>query len=412
VDKPKILFIGDYCRTDYLRMLDKSRDAMGFWFLYFASQDEEQNKNYLEYGKAIYWSDYKSAQELLKAISPHKVVFLYLDTYHAVVLNITCKAAGIFTYHLEHGMRADYAIAYDDAISPKLFTKPSGKISNLSKLLYRLGDLVKAKLFLKNSIRQFSGEDAAFAEEYVKVRGKYSYLKTFELLPSLKRIANCYISFSPKVYQVHQVHDHLSATQKVHFIGVPYFDALATAKYTTPQRAILFIDQPLAEKGLLQWTPEYKCTFVAEFASITSCCNYKLYVKLHPAQNIGLWKQAPNVEFIDDNQLLEIYGSIPLVIGFYSTYLMPLATLEHTTLITLENHPAGKLDVSKPFIDAGVAHPIYNLKELSGALENVDQLHRQQLPHKNKFEKEWLFKFDGKAGERLRDILLDEGLKK
>jgi hypothetical protein len=408
VDKPKILFIGDYCRTDYLSMLDMSRDACDFWFLYFASPDEEQDKTYLNYGQAIYWSDYRSAQDLLQALVPHKVLFLYIDTYHSVVLNIACKAAGIFTYHLEHGMRADYSIAYDVTVSPQLHQSP---YSRFRAFLYNFGDRIKSRLFLKNSIRQFSEEDAAFAKEYISVRHRKNYLETFKIVKSLKRIADCYISFSPKVYEVHEQHDHLTRSQRVHFIGIPYFDELATVKQTVPERAILFIDQPLAEKNLLQWSLAYKKAFVEELATIARQHNYKLYVKPHPQQDIAPWQDIrKDVSIINDEELLQLSGSIPIVIGFYSTYLMPFAAMPHTTLITLENHPAGNLNVSKSFVNAGVAHPVYSLAELPEALHNIAHLHQQQLPDKKKFEQDWLYKFDGKAGERLRDILLSDEL--
>ncbi|MER2996443.1 polysialyltransferase family glycosyltransferase [Pontibacter populi] len=388
-------------------MLDKAGDACEFWFLYFASPVEEENNSYLNYGRAIYWSDYRSAQDLLKALAPHKVLFLYIDTYHAVILNMACKAAGIFTYHLEHGMRADYGIAYDATISPQLYSKSSNRFR---ALLYNLGDRIKARLFLKNSIQKFSKEDAAFAKEYISVRGKHNYLETFKIVASPKRIANCYITFSPKVYQAHQRYDHLPKNQKAHFIGVPYFDKLAKVNSSIPERSILFIDQPLAEKHLLQWSSEYKNDFARALATIAQEHNYKLYVKLHPKQDGSIWESIHTVEIINDSQLLKACGNIPIVIGFYSTYLMPFAAFKHTTLITLENHPAGKLDVSKSFVDAGVAHPVYSLDDLPAAFENIEQLHQQQLPNKKKFEQDWLYKFDGKAGERLRDILLSDEL--
>nr|WP_255488017.1 alpha-2,8-polysialyltransferase family protein [Pontibacter sp. KCTC 32443] len=391
-------------------MLDKSVNVCEFWFLYYASPDEEQNKAYLPYGRAIYWSDYGSAQDLLKALTPAKVLFLYLDTYHAVVLNLACKEAGIPTYHLEHGMRADYGIAYKASNTPEVYQKSFAKLRNLRNILYNLGDRVKARLFIKNSIQKLTGENAAFAKEFIAVRGKNNYLETFRLLPSPKRIAANYISFSPKVYQVHQQHDHLAPDQKVYFIGVPYFDALAAVTPTTPQQAILFIDQPLAEKKLLQWTPAYKRTFVEQLTGITSGYNYKLYVKPHPEQDLTFWQHTTNVELIDDAQLQKICGSIPIVMGFYSTYLMPFAAFEHTTLITLENHPAGKLNLSKPFTDAGVAHSVYTLDDLPWALENIATLHQHQLPNKKQFEEDWLYKFDGKAGERLRAILTGHSL--
>ncbi|MDX5481750.1 MAG: hypothetical protein LPK07_08710, partial [Hymenobacteraceae bacterium] len=126
-----------------------------------------------------------------------------------------------------------------------------------------------------------------------------------------------------------------------------------------------------------------------------------------------LWKEqqaSTTVESINDEQLLSLAPTVPIVLGFYSTYLMPFAALPHTTLITYENHPAGRLNVSKSFIDAGVAHPIYDLEELHEVLPRIEEIHRKQLPNKAKFTEDWLYKFDGKSGERLRDILLSDDL--
>ncbi|GAA4442034.1 hypothetical protein GCM10023188_41250 [Pontibacter saemangeumensis] len=89
---------------------------------------------------------------------------------------------------------------------------------------------------------------------------------------------------------------------------------------------------------------------------------------------------------------------------------MPFAAFAHTTVVTYEDHPAGNFLVSKPFTEAGVAQPIYDLEELHSILQNLKALHQKQLPHKAKFTEEWMYKFDGKAGERLRDILLSDAL--
>ncbi|WP_114781668.1 polysialyltransferase family glycosyltransferase [Botryobacter ruber] len=408
--KPKILFIGDYCRMDYLLLLKEAKDSCDFRFLFFSSPTEEQHKAYQKYGQAVYWSDYRSAQTLLSALAPDKVLFLYIDTYHALVLNIACKNAGIPTFHLEHGMRADYAIGYNVSNSPELHQKSFRKIRNLAKLLLNLRSRIKARLFLQNSIRGFSAEDAAFVKEFISIRSKHNYLETFIRLPSKKRTTDYYISFSPKVFQVHQQYDQLSPDHKVFFIGVPYFDKLAHIKPATPQKIILFIDQPLAEHHLLQWTTTFKKAFVKKLAKIVTAHRFNLLVKPHPVQDLALWENVTGVELVDDEKIRKLCSSVSLVMSFYSTYLMPFAAMPHTTLITFENHPAGKLNVSKPFIEAGVSYPVYNLNELNWALEHIDKLHQQQLSNKPKFTEDWLYKFDGKSGERLRDILLKDDL--
>jgi hypothetical protein len=408
--KPKILFIGDYCRVDYLSLLKDAIPYCDFYFLYYSSVKEEINKNYLQAGTAIYWSDFLDVYDLLHHIQPDKTIFLYVESYNSMVLNLACKETGITTYHLEHGLRADYVLGFDPAYSPYPRKTYKTKIKDFLKVILQLKTRLRSRKFFLNSINKLHPEDAAFAKKFFQIRSRHNFLETFRILNSPKRKPQIYISFSPKVYQVHQIEDKLTADQAVHFIGVPYFDDLAHVKAKTTENYILFIDQPLVEHHLLGWRESDRAYTLKNLYQVCKKYNYKLFVKLHPKQSIKSWRDLntnDNIEFAENHQLPKIAEKVKVVIGFYSTLLLPFAALPHITLLTFENHPAGKLDVSKPFIDAGVAHPIYNLKELSGALENIDQLHRQQLPHKNTFEKEWLFKFDGKAGERLRDILLD-----
>ncbi|MCC9168863.1 polysialyltransferase family glycosyltransferase [Pontibacter harenae] len=409
--KPKIIFIGDYSRTDYLHLLEEVKEHCEFFLLHYASPKEEKNKDYKRFGKAIYWKDFKSAFSLLSFIKPQKVVFLYIDTYYQLVLNLACKHSNIPTFHLEHGLRADYDIAFDIKISPQLHKKPFQKIRDYSTLLQKLKARLKARKFLNKSIKELP-EEEEFIRSYIEVRRNHNYLDSFKRFPTDKRVADTYISFSPKVFETHQKHDYLPQEHRVYFIGVPYFDAFHYSQALSIQKAILFIDQPLAEHRLLNWTPAYKEAFVRQLVKMCSLHNYRLYIKPHPIQNVKPWleQNAKETTLLTNEQLLASCKSFPIIMGFYSTYLMPFAALEHTTLLTYENHPAGNFLVSKPFVDAGVAHPVYDLNELHEILPNIEKLHQKQLPNKKKFEEDWLYKFDGKAGARLRDILLSDNL--
>ncbi len=412
-DKPEnhsILFIGDYSRADYVSLLSACKGYMQFTFLHFSSESEEESKVYKSYGGAVYWKDYKNAHELLQSVKPAKAVFLFIDTYYQAALRVACKELSVPTYHLEHGMLADYAIAFGPSLCPTqprpMMQKVQAKLTKLNQLFPR----IKSRLFLNNTITSASPENAAFLKQFISIRKENSAFTTFQKLKSPKRFADTYISFSPKIFEVHRKHDGLPIDQEVHYIGVPYFDQLARVQVTCiAAKAVLFIDQPLAEQGLLQWDMAYKQQFVQALTQICSHQGYVLYVKCHPRQDPTPWEKAQEhalCKLLENNQIAALAPAIPLVLGFYSTYLMPFAAMAHTTLITYENHPAGKLDVSKPFTDAGVAHPVYNMEQLQASFSMTERLHQQQLPNKAKFTKEWLYKFDGKAGERLRAILL------
>ncbi len=384
-----------------------------FYFLYYTSAIEETNNAYKKMGKAIYWAGFEDTFDLLHSIKPIKVIFLYIESYNHVVLNLACRQAGIATYHLEHGLRADYVVGFDPIFSPSPKISNWKRIKDYMNVLLQLKARVRSRRFLLNSVKKLSPDDAEFINHFIHIRRQHNYLETFRQIKSPKRNPDTYISFSPKVFEIHQHFDGLTEAQDVHFIGVPYFDNLACVKPEHSEKCILFIDQPLVEHHLLKWTENHRQQTLANLCQLCKKYSYKLLVKSHPKQAIQHWANPAFkdvIEFVNNEQLPKIAGKVKIVMGFYSTLLMPFAVMPHVLLLTLENHPIGKLNVSKSFIDAGVAHPVYDLDELPWALEHVEQLHQQQVPNKKKFEEEWLYKFDGKAGERLRDILLSDTL--
>ncbi|WP_196265979.1 glycosyltransferase family 52 [Pontibacter rufus] len=412
--KSNILIVGDYNRKDYLDLFKACRNDFNFYFLEYAFPKEVTSDYYLTYGKAIFWGDFSDAYTLLDEISPKKVIFFYIEAYNHVALNLACKEKDIPTFHMEHGLRADYVPGSDPAIRQPPAPGYGKRFQKLFHFAASLKARIRNRLFLLNSIKKFSPEDAAFVKHFISIRRTHTFAATARKITSPKRQARFHISFSPNIFAVHQHNDILPPDQKVYFTGVPYFDHLAHVKATpTTSRAILLIDQPLAEHGLLKWDKKYKADFVHILTRICRQYNYKLYVKPHPRQDLEIWRQAQQLSLcymIDDKQLGELTPTIPLVLGFYSTYLMPFASFKHTTLITYENHPAGGFLVSRPFVEAGVAHPIYDLQELHAILPDIAQLHQQQLPNKIKFTEAWMYKFDGKSGERLREILLRNDL--
>ncbi|MCJ8165800.1 alpha-2,8-polysialyltransferase family protein [Pontibacter sp. E15-1] len=413
MSKQTILFVGNYNRSDYIDLFSESKNDFNFYFLEYSSSREVRNTYFKSYGESVFWKDYHDAFELLEHLKPIKVLFLFIEAYNHVALNIACKLSQIPTFHLEHGLRADYLYNHAHGQQPlpvTLHGLPSKLLKTLTPVIqFRVK--LKTRLFLLNSIECFPTEEAHFMKRFMAVRKRYNFLQTAALIKSSKRQADYYIAFSQNILNTHQRYDNLTASDKIFYIGIPYFDRFASVRPAEQVRAVLLIDQPLSEHGLFGWTKEKKLNFLQNLTEICSRYRYKLYIKSHPAQKNTSWMlNQTNVEPIDDGRLFALAPAIPVIIGFYSTLLMPFASFRHTTVITYENHPIGKINVSKSFIDAGVAHPIYDLEELDAILQDPEALHRQQLPHKAKFTEEWMYKFDGRAGERLRDILLRDDL--
>ncbi|WP_187263194.1 polysialyltransferase family glycosyltransferase [Pontibacter beigongshangensis] len=411
--KPTLLIVGNFNRADYLDLFQVCKSHFRFYFAEFASPKEITNNYYQTYGEAIFWGNYKHTFQLIEQIAPSKVIFFYIESYFQLALLLTCKVLKIPTYHLDHGIRdININVRLEQHI---LNQKKPARMSLLLNKLSQFSARLRAHIFLRNTARELPEPFSDFLREFIKIRSQYSYLDTFKKLKTPLRTADFYISFCPKTHSVHEHYDYLLAQQKVYFTGIPYFDRLATVT-AAPQpevKSLLFVDQGLAHRELFGWNRHYYKQLVQQVIEQAARLDYHIYLKPHPEQSPweqGLWPSYYNTTVIDNDHLLKLLPKVSLVMGFFSTYLLPLVAMKHTTVLTLENHPAGRLDVSKSFIDAGVAYPLYNMQDLEWALQHIDELHQQQLPHKAKFTEDWLYKFDGKSGERLRDILLQDEL--
>lgn len=394
-----------------MRLLEASKDHCNLYFLFFASPNEEQSQLYKTYGQAIYWKDFESAQQLIKSIIPDKVVFLYIESYNHVVLNLACKEAGIPTYLLEHGLRADYVVGFDPSISPAPKRSLVSSVLWYIQLIRDFTPRLKSRKFLNNSLKQLQIENHSFAEEFIKVRKHHNYLQTSKKVAYYKRTPETYISFSPQIFKIHQKEERFKNNKQVYFIGIPYFDHLANISEKKPIKSILFFDQPLAEHNLLGWTKDFKESFSQNLATTCNDLGYELLVKLHPTQSSLTWQQLAKqyrIKLVSDEDIMHLTPHLRLVVGFYSTYLLPFAALKHITVVTYENHPAGNFMLSKALTKSGVANVIYNLQELKSIVGDLSMIHHKQLNYKANFIADWLYKFDGQSGKRLKEILTSE----
>ncbi|WP_439880213.1 polysialyltransferase family glycosyltransferase [Pontibacter sp. MBLB2868] len=397
-----ILVVGNYNREDFVNLFIACNSYCKLYFLEFSSQKEINNKYHSLFGKAIFWGDYKDAFELIDKTKPSKIVFFFIESYHHVALRLACKVRNLETFLIDHGLRD---LNINIRLEPFLLPQKESIYNIYYKRATQFYSRFRARLFIINTTKLLPGEEADFFRAFVKIRRRKSFWETYKIIPSPLRTADSYIAFSPKTYEVHRILDYLPADQQVHFIGIPIFDHLSSLEPVVLEKNILFIDQGLAERGIFGWTQAKYDQFIKQLVTIAAKYGFNLHLKPHPRQ---IPPSHNNIRLVNDEDMLHLIPKTPIVLGFASTYLLPLIAQQHTTVITLENHPIGKLNVSKSFIDVGVAHPVYDLEELHTLLPNIDELHQKQLPNKAKFTEEWMYKFDGKAGERLRDILLSD----
>lgn len=409
-----IIIVGDYSRDDFIYVAKILKGKFEVYFLEYFDESHEINTAYSKWGKAIYWKDYKNAIELIDTVQPALVLYYFIESFNHVALNVACKFRGIKTFHLEHGIRyyeiqKYYNQSPNNSIAPPVWDRLK-KLTEFRKLRSR----IKGRLFYHNTAKNLPAEYKNFLEEYFKVRKAKNIFETFEQVKNPLRIADQYISFSPEIYKFHKESDHLPGDYPVSFIGCPSFDYLADCMQNAQEaKDIVFIDNAFESQDLFGWTKENKKQLLSHLVTLSQKLNKRLLIKAHPYSADEVYADVKDSNLASliyrDEDFKEAILSSAIVIGFYSTLLMPLMALPYTTCFSLEMHPmAPGIKLSSFLVNTGAIEEIISWEELETKIGNLPALHQQQVSKKREFIDNWLYKFDGRSGERLKHILLSE----
>ena len=404
--KMKVLLVGDYNRNDFLYVARLLHSRIDFFFIEFMNQHFLRNKECLKYGRVIYWKDYKDAYDLLNKVCPEKVIFYFIESYNHVALNVAAKASGIPTYHLEHGLRFKFETRLREKNQVERTLDKIKKIGQLPHLY----DRYASRMFFRNTIKRSDEKEKEFLLLFYSVRKKHSTLATFKKIKSPLRLPDCYISFSPLIFDYHKESESLPCNYPVHYIGIPNFDHFCIWKNLhTYGENILFIDQPLFEKKLMGWNTESKRNFLEKLASIIRSLGKKLYIKPHPWNDKSIYEAVPEHVIVFEEIWETVVQDINTVLGFSSTLLMPFMAMDHITCFTLEMHPQkNEFYYSDFLLKSKACHQVNSFEDLTNKLINRDVWHQKQKVYKNNFIDKWMYKFDGESSERLRKVLIKD----
>ncbi|RZK09609.1 MAG: hypothetical protein EOO46_13340, partial [Flavobacterium sp.] len=365
-----IIVVGDYSRDDFTSVAKILKGRFEFFFLEYFDESYVINTAYTKWGKAIYWKDYKNAFELIDNVQPSLVLYYFIESFNHLALNVACKFRGIKTFHLEHGIRyyeiqRYYNQSHDSQIESPIWDKLK-KLGELGKIKSR----IKGRLFYHNTTKNLPGEYKEFLEDYFKIRKAKNIFETFEQVKSPLRIADQYISFSPEIYKFHKQSDHLPDNYPVSFIGCPSFDYLADCMQKAPEaKDIIFVDNAFESQDLFGWTKEIKKQFLLQLVALSQKLNKKLYIKAHPYSRAEVYADIRDSDcgsliYCDEDFKHAILSSA-IVIGFYSTLLMPLMALPYTTCFSLEMHPkAPGIKLSSFLVNTGAIEEVVGWDEL------------------------------------------------
>ena len=399
--KENILIVGDFNRSDFLYVAKILKSQFRIFFIEYTDKSEVLSDEYRKYGEAVFWADFDSAQSLLTSISISKVLFYFIESYNHVALNLACIVAGISTYHIEHGIRSHEFLKID------LGRPPISLITKLKKLSSKIPTIItriKGRRFYLGTCDRLPKSYADFLKEYFTIRRGNSITKTFELIKNELRLAEKYISFSPKIFEFHIQNDHLKPNYPVNFVGCPNFDYLANVQVSKISwENILFIDNAFETQLLFGWNKINKISFVNKLINACKQAGKHLFIKMHPYSDENLYNKilCENVSLLkNDREFINAIKISRTIVGFYSTLLMPLMAMRHTVCLSLEMHPGTVLFPPSSFLaKSGALFQINSWEDFDSIIVRTEGVYQEQLKVKDKFVLDRLYRFDGKSTE-------------
>jgi hypothetical protein len=393
------LIVADYSRQDFVSFFEGLPPSISLYFIDpLNAQSVTPAPRFPPNSHRIYWKDFAHAQQLLQQLQISKVFVFFLEAYNHLALRAAAKTLGIPVVHLEHGYRSTQTLIRPTPAPPRLRLPASDR-----------WDRFRTQLFFFRTLLMLPGALRRQLWRFYRLRRKS---KEAVYQPGLLELLtpDAFISFSPAIFEVHRQRLQLSSVP-VQFTGFPQFDAYLRLRPAPPlQHNLLFIDQNLAEQGLLGWTPAHRQRLLEGMLAHCRQTGVQLLVKPHPYSSPDFWQalaRQEGVPLLDEAGLQNALAENYLVLGFYSTLLLPLAALPHTVVFCIEDHPQPEEHSPSAFLlAAGVAERIGSIGEMGEKLARAAAWQLQQAPHKAAFAKEWLYQTDGESQKRYLAALL------
>lgn len=404
--RPRILVVATIGRADLLAMFGQLAERAELTFLEYASTPGITPQLYAPYGRLTTWEEHRSARSLLRTIEPDLVAMLAIGSRNQLALRREAKRRGVRTIHLEHGYRLPLATQLSLRADRRKMTN-GGVVPRRTKLS------PATHRFFAASIPQLPPREAARLAWYALPSIGGASLEMLGAVAELRQ-PDRYVSFAPECFAFHRELDRVPSqlAERTLYVGVPQFDCFRADREGEPEsdHAVL-VDHQLHNTGFLGWDPQFHRKWVEGIHAAVVAKGRRLVVKIHPGDRSSPWAEYTDgsVEIVPSIELLEQRArSAGVVLGIMSTLQLPLAGLDHTTMITVEIHPQPGEVFSSRLVEAGVAHPVASFDQLRAALDEVPDLHARQLPSKPAFVEQFLHRLDGGAGERLTEAVLEE----
>lgn len=402
--RPRILVVATLGRDDLLAMFARLAERAELTFVEYAGQAGVEPHRYEPYGRLTTWEEHRSAAALLRDARPDLLAMLAIGSHNQVALRREARRRGLRTVHVEHGHRLPRETL--QALSRDRSTPVNGAGRHSTG-----SSLATHRFFAASLLRLPLGEAARLARFALPGAGTWD--ETQVATAALRR-PDRYVSFSPECFAFHRDFDRVPAemAQQTVFTGVPQFDCFRDDREPEPDSGdVLLVDHQLHNSGVLGWDERFHREWAGEIHAAVAGSGRRLVVKAHPGDRSSAWSGFGDgsVELVPSIAALERRArSARLALGAMSTLQLPLAGLEWMASVAVEVHPRKGVVLSSRMAEAGVSLPVSSFEQLREALADVPALQERQRAAKPAFVERFLHRLDGRAGERLAEVLLAE----
>jgi hypothetical protein len=392
----KYLIYWDYRRSDLLLPFHKLSDQFEWSFIFFRNKQEDNTE--LSYPR-LYWGDFTTPYELLKEVKPDGIIFSDLSSLYAVGLNIAAKNKTIPTYLLDHGIKVDYDYYLSlegktQVMNPSLQTNHNAPTNfTQSGKMHTLRFYFSALQF-KNGWMAFKALQLFYSVFRLKSEGAFAKVQ-FAL-----RCPDKYLLFSKQNFGYYHRRDGIDASKIIYF-GNPHQDEymvqLDEACIDPNNPYYLLLDDGQIEGFGI--TPAQKNDFICKLNEFALSQRSPLVVKLHPFDygRTDLY-QHENIVYKTSADISALITGAKGCFAISTTLMLPLIISGKLIAFKVQNSKLQEVIESYgvEFLDYINFSPI-EIDFTKGILYD------HQLAT---FIEHFLFKKDGNATERLKQILL------
>jgi len=398
----RILLVFDPGRKDLFSYL--SKDTFNEYYLIFNDTPSKLDPSLsfikFEYG----WSEFSNPYQIIKKISPDKIVFQEVFDLKQIALQIAAKSVGVPTSFLDHGIWSQYyeILREDSRLQTKVRRDKFKKLKNLKRVIigYFFYYSVFRAVKLKHQIHFLMYPFYSFLKSGVKAVNK---------LPFDERIPNNFILFAKYNLEPLQSYYHFSAN-KVLYSGFPFFDSMFLE--TKIERGyIVFIDHPYLEDNLLEWTVSYHQKLAKTLEGLAEKSGKKIFVKLHPRSDLKIWEEyklsSEKIAFIKGTVDNDLYLYADLIVGYASTLMIGFISAKKNVVL-VGWHPEPGI-FGPDYSVYGVCHKSLDIDKAQHDYEywEAHNCCEDNIKNYQNFVELFNYPFDGKATQRVIDAIME-----